>query len=127
MEALSYAAKSSANYTPKYAYNGMAQAEAAAAKFLGKMAKATKFAGTTASVLTTGYSTYKVVNQFNSGGIEKIDGWDLTDATVGGIGLYASYAVSAGIASGPIGWGTIAVGATIYGIGRLGYELYNEP
>lgn len=31
MEALSYAAKNSAAYTPKYAYSGMAQAEAAAA------------------------------------------------------------------------------------------------
>jgi hypothetical protein len=35
--------------------------------------------------------------------------------------------MSMDIASGPIGWGTILVGATIYGVGRSAYELYKEP
>ena len=91
----------------------MAQAEAAAAKLLGNIAKVTRYAGTTASVLTTGYSTYKVENQYKLGGVQNINGWDFADAGVGAIGLGASSLAFFGIISNPVGWG-IGAGVLIY-------------
>ena len=56
-----YAAKSSGEYTPKYAYRGMTQAEAASAKTLGNIAKTTKILGYSFAglgVLATGAQFY---------------------------------------------------------------------
>ena len=125
-ESLAYAAGESERFNGKYAYRNMAQIEAAAAKTFGTIARYAKGFGIVTNVLTTGYSAGKVINQFSNGGVQNINGWDAADAAVGGLGLYAGYALSIGLASGPIGWGVIATAATIYGVGRLTYDLYHE-
>lgn len=61
LAAVGYAAKSSAGYTPQYAYQGMAKAEAAAAKTLNGIAKGTKVLGygaTTINIITSGIRFY---------------------------------------------------------------------
>jgi len=61
LSGIGYAAKSSATYTPQYAYRGMAKAEAAAAKTLNGIAKGTKVLGygaTTINIITSGIKFY---------------------------------------------------------------------
>jgi hypothetical protein len=78
------------------------------------------------SVLSTGYSTYNVVNQYNAGGIQNVNGWDATDAGVGMIGLGATGLAYFGMISNPVGW-AIGAGVLIYSGSRLAYDLYNKP
>ena len=127
MNALSYAAKNSAAYTPKYAYSGMAQAEAAAAKLLGKIAKVTRFAGTTANVLTTAYSGYLVLGQIQNR--LPINALNVADFGIGTLGIGSSTLLLLGLVTNPVGisvLGFVATGAAIYGGVRLGIDLYNE-
>jgi hypothetical protein len=77
------------------------------------------------SVLSTGYSTLQVYNQWDAGGIKNVNGWDATDAGVGMLGLGATGAVYLGLMSNPVGWG-IGVGVLIYSGSRLAYDLNNE-
>ncbi len=78
------------------------------------------------SVLSTGYSTLQVYDQWDAGGIQNVNGWDATDAGVGMLGLGATGAVYLGLMSNPVGWG-IGVGVLLYSGSRLAYDLYNKP
>jgi hypothetical protein len=78
------------------------------------------------SVLSTGYSTYNVVNQYNAGGIQNVKGWDATDAGVGMIGLGATGLAYFGMISNPVGW-AIGAGVLIYSGSRLVNDIYNKP
>jgi len=78
------------------------------------------------SVLSTGYSTLKVYDQWDAGGIQNVNGWDATDAGVGMIGLGATGLAYFGMISNPVGW-VIGAGVLIYSGSRLAYDLYNEP
>lgn len=79
-------------------------------KVIGKIA-------TPLSVLTTGYSFLKVIEQYNSGGWGNVDKLDFADGTVGtiGIGLYIL-----GVTNPWIGGAIL-----LYGGIRLGMDAYN--
>lgn len=47
----------------------------------------------------------------------------MVDLSVGLVGLGSTTLVAVGIISNPIGWG-IGLGVTIYGAGRLAYDLF---
>jgi len=75
-----------------------------------KYLKYSKGLGIAGSIVTTGYSTGQVINQYNSGGMNEVfNNRDVLDATVGMIGIgFAAYGIF--VASNPIGWG---VGAAV--------------
>jgi hypothetical protein len=75
--------------------------------------------GTVLGAVSAGYSTYKVINQIQNGGIENVNGLDASDAVVGWLGTASTVALAIG-ASNPIGWAVLGVGATGYGVVRLG-------
>jgi RHS repeat-associated protein len=103
-----------------YKPNGQVRS-ANAAKF-AKASNVIRGTAVIGSVLSTGYSTYNVVNQYNSGGIQNVNGWDATDAGVGLVGLSATGLAYFGLISNPVGW-AIGTGALIYGGARLTYDL----
>jgi hypothetical protein len=78
------------------------------------------------SVLSTGYSTLQVYDQWDDGGIQNVNGWDATDAGVGLLGLGATGLAYFGLISNPVGW-AIGAGVLIYSGSRLAYDLYNKP
>jgi len=87
------------------------------AKNTARMERIAKISGrfsTGLSIYSTASSGYKVYNQYQTGGVENIDGWDLADTTVGVVGLGGSVLVTLGIVSNPVGW-VIGAGVLIYG------------
>lgn len=46
------------------------------------------------------------------------------DGSVGLIGGIAGTIVTFGLVSNPVGWGILATGAAIYGIGSFAYDVY---
>ncbi len=82
--------------------------------------------GVAGSIVSTTYSGYKVVDQFQTGGIQNVNGWDATDAGVGMLGLGATGLAYFGMISNPVGW-AIGEGVLIYSGSRLAYDLYNKP
>jgi hypothetical protein len=106
-----------------YKANG-AYRSARAAQF-GQMSKFVKGLGVAGAVVSTGYSGYKVVNQYQAGGVGNINPLDATDVGVGVIGIGSTILTGVGLISNPIGWG-IGIGVTLYFGGRLVYDLIND-
>jgi len=85
-----------------------------------------KGAGIAGSVVTTGYSSYKVYDQFQKGGIGEVANHrDVVDTAVGVVGLGTTALVAVGLVSNPVGW-AIGAGVLIYGASTLIYDTYNE-
>lgn len=78
------------------------------------------------ATITTGMAYYSVITEYNSGGFEKINGWDAADAVVGTLGVTSSAILMFGLASNPVGWTIIGAGALFYGGFRLGMEISKE-
>jgi hypothetical protein len=97
-------------------------------RVLGKpLAKGLSIAGHVGTVFGAAsalYSGYKVYNQIDSGGLENVNTLDVTDTLVGGAGTLSAIALGFGT-SNPIGWAVLGVGATAYGVVRLGMFIYN--
>lgn len=94
----------------------------AGAKYL----KFSKSLGVVGSVVSTGYSMGKVVDQYNTGGWSEVGSHrDALDAGVGIVGLGATGLAAVGIISNPIGWG-IGIGVLIYGGATLIYDAVNN-
>lgn len=75
--------------------------------------------------VTAAYSTSKVINEISNGGLENVNGWDLGDAIAGSAGTISTIALAVG-ASNPVGWAIIGLGATAYGVTRLGMYVYDN-
>jgi hypothetical protein len=92
----------------------------------GTLGKVFKGAGIVGTVITTGYSTYKVINQFNHGGVQEVvHHRDVLDAAVGATGLVSTGLATLGIISNPVGWG-IGIGVLAYGVGTLIWDAVHE-
>ncbi|HQD08243.1 MAG TPA: hypothetical protein PLQ65_01165 [Flavihumibacter sp.] len=84
-----------------------------------KYLKYSKALGVVGSVVSTGYSVGKVIDQFNAGGWSEVGNKrDVLDASVGILGLGATGLATLGIIN-PIGWG---IGVLIYGGAALIYD-----
>ncbi|MGI8891919.1 MAG: RHS repeat domain-containing protein, partial [Bacteroidia bacterium] len=68
----------------------------------------------------------KAISDFNEGGWTQVNGWDVSDALIGGGGAVVGFGAAIGIISNPIGWG-IGIGVGLYFGGRLIYDLATEP
>ena len=78
------------------------------------------------SVVSTGYSGYKVYEQYNKGGANEVfKHGDVWDAGFGAVGLGATGLAAFGIISNPVGWG-IGKGVLIYGGVTLIYDAVNN-
>lgn len=66
-------------------------------------------------------SAYEINESLQKG--ESPETLDVVDLSVGLVGLGSTTLVAVGIISNPIGWG-IGLGVTIYGAGRLAYDLF---
>ena len=80
--------------------------------------KLTKVTGPALGLVSTVISANIVYSQFRHG--QEINPWDVSDVIVGGTGTVAGAILTFGLTSNPIGWGIVAIGATIYGIVRVG-------
>lgn len=77
-------------------------------------------------VIGTAYSANQVVTDYQAGGWEQVNGWDVTDTAVGAAGVGVSIGVAIGIVSNPVGW-VVGIGTGLYFGGRLIYDLVTEP
>lgn len=95
---------------------------------VAKYAKFAKWLGFAGSALTTAYSTVKVVDQYNNGGVEEVFSHrDVLDATVGAVGLTATVLTTFALVSNPVGW-AIGLGVLIYGAATFIYDqTHPEP
>jgi len=91
-------------------------------KTRAKYLKVVKGTGVAGSVFGMGVSGYNIYNDYSQGGIEAVNGWDVTDFGVGAVGLGVSGLATFGLVSNPIGWG-VAIGTGIYFGGRLIYDI----
>ncbi len=113
-----------ANQTFRYAQGGQSAKALSAAHTAHslKVARAFGRVNVITGILGTGVSINNVVTNYQQGGWNQVNGWDVSDALVGTGG------VAAGIflASNPIGWG-IAIATGVYFGARLVYDLSNAP
>jgi hypothetical protein len=86
-----------------------------------KYIKGVRGLGAAGSVFGMGVSGYNIYNDYQQGGIDAVNGWDVADFGVGAASLGAGIF----LASNPVGW-VIAGGATIYFTGRLIYDLATD-
>jgi RHS repeat-associated protein len=77
-------------------------------------------------VLGTAYSATEAISDYQAGGWDKVDGWDVTDAVVGAAGVGVSIGVAIGIVSNPVGW-AVGIGTGLYFGVRLIIDLTTEP
>ncbi len=73
-------------------------------------------------VLGTAYSANQVITDYQAGGWGQVNGWDVSDAVVGGGSLVVSGLVTFGIVSDPVGW-CVGIGTGLCFGGRLIYDL----
>lgn len=102
-----------------YKSNGKVRS-AKAAKF-AKASRVVKGLSIAGSIISTGISAYEINESLQKG--ESPETLDVVDLSVGLVGLGSTTLVAVGIISNPIGWG-IGLGVTIYGAGRLAYDLF---
>jgi RHS repeat-associated protein len=108
---------------PIYKSNGVVRSERAA-KF-AKISRMVRGVGLLGSVASTVYSGTQVYNQYQQGGVENVNGWNVADAAVGTVGVASSVLVTFGIISNPVGW-VVGAGVLIYGGVRLAYDIYHD-
>jgi hypothetical protein len=110
----------------KNIYKANGQIRSARAAGFARASNLVRGVAVVGSVLSTGYSTLQVYDQWDAGGIQNVNGWDATDAGVGMFGLGATGLTYIGMISNPVGL-AIGAGVLIYSGTRLAYDLYNKP
>jgi hypothetical protein len=123
--ALDNYATANASYVYKYgtqAVSATALTEANAARMLG-IAKGAQTLGNTLGLVTGGYSLYNA--EMNRRLTGEINYKGYADGIIGITGGVAGTIVTFSLVSNPVGWGVIATGAALYGIGSFAYDAYH--
>jgi hypothetical protein len=68
------------------------------------------------------YSANQAISDYNEGGWNQVNTWDVSDALVGAGGVTVGGLAMFGIVSNPVGWG-VGIGVGLYFGGRLIYDL----
>lgn len=125
LTALDKYATNNASYVYRYgtqAVSATALTEANAARMLG-IANRAQVLGNTLGMVTGTYTLYNTEMGRRSTGIINYKGY--ADGIIGIAGGIAGTVVTFGLVSNPVGWGIVATGAAIYGIGSFAYDAYN--
>lgn len=68
------------------------------------------------------YSTNQAISDYNEGGWNQVNPWDVSDAFIGAGGVTVGGLAMFGIVSNPVGW-AVGIGTGLYFGGRLVYDL----
>ncbi len=102
-------------------YKPNGKVNSARASQFAKASRLVKGVAIAGSIISVGISSYSIAESISND--QTPDLLDVADISVGLVGLGSTALVAAGLISNPVGWG-IGIGVTIYGAGRLAYDIF---